>query len=59
VISGKIISKLDKEDVQDLIFEIKKGANDFERELQDNINTLRIKLITKEIELFLCRNPEL
>jgi hypothetical protein len=59
VISGAIVNKLDKQDVQELILEIKKGANDFERALQDYINKLRIKLITKEIELYLCKHPGL
>ena len=59
VISGTIVNKLDKQDVQELILEIKKGANDFEKTLQDYINTLRIQLITKEIELYLCKHPGL
>ena len=59
VISGTIVNKLDKKEVQELILEIKKGANDFERAFQDYINTLRIKLITKEIELYLCKHPGL
>ena len=47
------------EKIKELILEIKKGANDFERAFQDYINTLRIKLITKEIELYLCKHPGL
>jgi len=59
VISGTIVKKLDKQDIEELIQEIKKGANDFERALQDYINKLRVKLIAKEIELYLCKHPEL
>jgi hypothetical protein len=59
VISGTIIRKLDKQEVEELILEIKKGANDFERALQDYINKLRVKLITKEIELYLCKHTGL
>jgi len=59
VISGTIVKKLDKQDVEELILEIKKGANDFERAFQDYINKLRVKFIAKEIELYLCKHPGL
>ena len=59
VISGTIVKKLDKQDVEELILEIKKGANDFESALQDYINKLRVKFIAKEIELYLCKHPGL
>jgi len=58
-IPGTIVKKLNQKDIEELILEMKKGANDFEKALKDYIRELKVKVITKEVELYLCRHPRL